>query len=92
MKPNTSVADSVVLACLSFGIAGVGFLLVLTSYAILSVALWYGVLPVLLVLTLFFWFRDLRRKLYREAKIAGAILLPVLLYELWLFAFTRLDF
>ena len=44
------------------------------------------------VLTLVFWIRDNRKGLRRQASIAALVSLPVLVYEIWLLGFHRLDF
>jgi cation transport ATPase len=88
---NTRVADSVILASFTVCLALSSLLLFLTSYAIVIIAVWYMLLPVLLIATLFFGTRDFRRGLRRQAKIAALISLPVLLFVIYLLGFTRLD-
>ena len=86
------IADSLVLASFNIIVAAIGFLLLTTSYAILFVAVSWCALPVGLLLNLGFWVRDIRNKeLRKQAKIAAFALLPLLVYEIWLVGFHRLD-
>ena len=91
-KLNTEFADSLILASFNLILAATGFLLLITSYAIVSIAVFWCALPVSLILTLAFWIRDNRKGLRRQAKIAALVSLPVLAYEIWLLGFHRLDF
>jgi hypothetical protein len=92
VKLNTKIADSLILASFNLVLAASGFLLLTTSYAILFIAVFWCALPVSLLLTLGFWARDIRKGLRRQAKMAALVSLPVLLYEVWLLGFHRLDF
>ena len=91
MKLNTKIADSLILASFNLVLAAVGFLLLRTSYAILFIAVFWCVLPASLLLTVAFWVRDIGKGLRRQAIIAALVSLPVLLYEVWLLGFHRLD-
>ena len=92
MKLTTEIADSLILAGFNLVLAATGFLLLITSYAIVSIAVFWCALPVSLLLTLAFWIRDNRKGVGRQAKIAALVSLPVLAYEIWLLGFHRLDF
>jgi hypothetical protein len=91
VKFNTKIADSLVLASFNLVLAASGFLLLTTSYAILFIAVFWCALPVSLLLTLGFWVRDIGKGLRKQAMIAALVALPVLLYEIWLLGFHRLD-
>jgi len=92
VKLNTEFADSLILTGFNLILAATGFFLLITSYAIVSIAVFWCALPVSLILTLAFWIRDNRKGLRRQAKIAALVSLPVLAYEIWLLGFHRLDF
>jgi hypothetical protein len=92
VKLNTKIADSLILASFNLILAASGFLLLITSYAILFIAVFWCALPISLLLTVAFWIRDYRKGLRRQAKIAALVSLPVLAYEIWLLGFHRLDF
>lgn len=92
MKLATDIADSLVLASFNLLLATVGSLLLTTSYAISFIAVFWCALPIGLFLNLAFWVRDLRNKvLCRQAQIAAFVLLPLIVYEIWLLGFHKLD-
>jgi hypothetical protein len=86
------VADSVILASANVVLFALGLLLLTTSYAILFIALIWCVLPISLLLTVGFWIRDIRKGLRKQSKLAALVLLPLMAYEIWLLAFSRLAF
>lgn len=92
VKVNSQIADSLILASFNLILVATGFLLLITSYAIVSIAVFWCALPVSLLLTIAFWVRDNRKGLRRQARIAALVSLPVLAYEIWLLGFHRLDF
>jgi hypothetical protein len=89
---NNEIADSLILASFNLILVATGFLLLITSYAIVSIAVFWCAIPVSLLLTLAFWIRDSRKGLRTQARIAVLVSLPVLVYEIWLLGFHRLDF
>ena len=91
VKLTTKVADSLILAVFNVVLVASGFLLLTTSYAILFIAVLWGALPFSLLFTLGFWVRDIRGAFRRQAKIALLVSLPVLLFEIWLLGFHKLD-
>ena len=92
VKLSTEIADSLILASFNLILAAAGFLLLITSYAIVSIAVFWCAVPVSLLLTLAFWIRDNRKGLRKQARTAALVSLPVLAYEIWLLGFVRLDF
>ncbi len=92
MKLISDIADSIVWAGFNILLAVAGFVLLMTPWAILSIAVFWCALPMGLFLSLGFLVRDLRKKeLCRQAKVAALISLPLIVYEIWLLGFTRLD-
>jgi hypothetical protein len=91
VKLSTKIADSLILAVLNVVLVASGFLVLTTSYAILFIAVFWCALPFSLLFTLGFWVRDIRGAFRRQAKIALLISLPVLLFEIWLLGFHKLD-
>jgi hypothetical protein len=84
VKLNAKIADSLILASSNLCLAAAGFILANTSYAILCVAVFWGVLPFSLLMTIGFWVRDIGGVFRRQAKVAAVISVPVLLFEIWL--------
>jgi len=85
------VSDSLILASFNFCLALSGFLLLHTSYsAWLTVVCWVLLSP-LLVTTLLFWGRDLRKPTdRRQAIVALLVSVPVLVLEVWFFKHLNL--
>jgi hypothetical protein len=91
LRLKTKVADSLILAIFNLVLLGSGWLLLTTSYAIFSIVVFLCALPVSLLLTIGFWVRDYRGNFRAQAKITALASLPVLVCEIWLLGFVRLD-
>jgi RsiW-degrading membrane proteinase PrsW (M82 family) len=88
---NLRFADSLILAGFNLFVAFSGFILLHTSYsAWLTIVCWI-LLPPLLVTTLLFWGRDLRKPTARRQAIVAFLLsVPVLVLEVWFFKHLNL--
>ena len=91
VKLGTKIADSLVLAVFNIVLVGSGFIVGRTSYAILSIALYWCALPLSLLFTIGFWVRDITGVFRRQAIVVLLIFLPVLVFEIWLVGFHDLD-
>jgi len=91
VKLNSRVADSLILAAFNLCLAFSGFLLLNTSYSAWLTAVCWVLLPPLLVITLFFWGRDLRApNVRKQAILALLVSIPVLVLEVWFFKNLKL--
>jgi hypothetical protein len=88
---NSRVSDSLILATFNLCIAFSGFLLLHTSHSDWLIVVCWVLLPPLLVITLFFWARDLRRPTARRQAIVALLLsMPPLVLEVWFFQHLKL--
>jgi hypothetical protein len=86
VKLNSRVSDSLILATFNLCVALSGFLVLHTSYSAWIIAVCWVLLPPLLVVTLFFWGRDLVKAGTRKQAIAALLVsIPVLALEVWFF-------
>ena len=90
VKLNTRVADSLILATFNLSLSVSGFLLLYTSHSAWLLVVCWVLLPPLLVITLFFWARDLRKTTRRQAIVALLLSMPVLVLEIWFFKHLNL--
>ena len=90
MKLNTRVADSLILAAFNLCLSLSGLLLLRTSWSAWIVAVCWVLLPPLLVITLFFWGRDLKKASRKQTIAALLLLIPVLALEIWFFKNLKL--
>src|SRR2546426_6980247 len=91
VKLNTRVADSLILATFNLCLSLSGFLLLATSFSAWLIAVCWVLLPALLVITLFFWGRDLWREATRRQAILSLLVsMPVVVLEVWFFKHLNL--
>jgi hypothetical protein len=91
VKLNSRVADSLILATFNLCLALSGVLLLRTSYSAWLTAVCWVLLPPLLLITLFFWGRDLAKATTRKQAIVALFLsLPLLALEGWFFKNLKL--
>jgi hypothetical protein len=91
VKFNSRVADSLLLSTFNLCLALSGFLVLHTSYSAWLTAVCWVLLPPLLIITLFFWGRDLRKPTTRKQAIVTLVLsLPLLALEGWFFKNLKL--
>ncbi len=91
VKVNPRLADSLILAAFNLCLAFSGFLLLHTPYSVWLTVVCWVLLPPLLVITLFFWGRDLRKSTAQgQAIVALLASIPVLVLEVWFFKHLNL--
>jgi RsiW-degrading membrane proteinase PrsW (M82 family) len=91
VKLNTRLADSLILAIVNLCLCLSGFLFRYTSHSEWLIAVCWVLLPPLLVITLFFWGRDLAKATTRKQAIVALFLsMPLLALEVWFFKNLKL--
>jgi hypothetical protein len=91
VKLNSRVADSLILATFNLCLALSGFLLLYTSYSAWLIIVCWVLLPPLLIITLFFWARDLVKVSTRKQAIAAILVsIPALALVVWFFKNLKL--